>query len=101
MSEIIKVAKFKTNVSFVGSNGVFYVGGSVVQLPVEDFEGQVEVCQLFSLPVPELIEELDAEVEEAVIEEVKKRSRGRAASAPKEEQPSSGEQPSSEVDADL
>lgn len=65
MSEIIKMVKFKTNVSFVGSDGVLHFGGSVVQLPREDFDGQAEVCEQFGLIVPELIEEIDVVVEES------------------------------------
>lgn len=65
MSEIIKMVKFKTNVSFVGSDGVLHFGGSVVQLPREDFDGQAEVCEQFGLVVPELIEEIDVVVEES------------------------------------
>lgn len=61
--ETVKMTKFKTNVSFVGSDGVFHEGGSVVQLPSEDFAAQVDVCEEFGLPVPELIEEVDAVVE--------------------------------------
>lgn len=61
--ETVKMTKFKTNVSFVGSDGVFHEGGSVVQLPSEDFTAQVDVCEEFGLPVPELIEEVDAVVE--------------------------------------
>lgn len=95
MPETIKVVKFKTNVSFVDNSGVFRAGSSVVQLPAEEYDAQIDVCEQFDLPAPELIEELDAEVEESVVEEVKKRTRGRAASSPKEEQPSS------EVDNEL
>lgn len=95
MPEIIKVAKFKTNISFVGSDGAFHAGGSIVTLPAEDFEGQLNICQLFNLPVPELIEEIDSVVEDSVVEEVKKRARARTASSSKEEQPVG------EVDADL
>ena len=61
--ETVKMTKFKTNVSFVGSDGVFHEGGSVVQLPSEDFAAQVDVCKEFGLPAPELIEEVDAVVE--------------------------------------
>lgn len=101
MSDVIKVAKFKTNVSFVGSDGVFHTGGDIVALPVEDFENQLDVCQLFNLPVPELIEEINSAVEGSVIDEVKKRARGSTAPYLKEEQ-SSDEEPSfSEVAADL
>lgn len=63
MPETIKMVKFKTNVSFVGSDGVFYTGGSVVQLFQEDYDGQVDVCSEFGLPVPELIEEVEAVVQ--------------------------------------
>nr|DAX24955.1 MAG TPA: hypothetical protein [Caudoviricetes sp.] len=79
MPETIKMVKFKTNVSFADNNGVFHAGGSVVQLPTEEYDAQVGVCSDFGLPTPELIEEV-----EAVIEEPKKR--GRAAKA--EEEPS-------------
>lgn len=65
MPETIKMVKFKTNVSFVGSDGVFYTGGSVVQLFQEDYDGQVDVCTEFGLPVPELIEEVEAVVEDS------------------------------------
>lgn len=64
MSEIGEMVKFKTNVSFVGSDGVLHFGGSVVQLPQEDFYGQVEVCEQFGLPVPELTEEINTVVKE-------------------------------------
>lgn len=65
MPETIKMVKFKTNVSFVGSDGVFYTGGSVVQLFQEDYDDQVDVCSEFGLPVPELIEEVEAVVEDS------------------------------------
>lgn len=68
MPETIKMVKFKTNVSFVGSDGVFHTGGSVVQLPQEDYDGQVDVCSEFGLPVPELIEEVEAVVEDSTPE---------------------------------
>jgi len=86
MPETIKMVKFKTNVSFADNNGVFHAGGSVVQLPTEEYDAQVGVCSDFGLPTPELIEEVEAVIEEveAVIEEPKKR--GRAAKA--EEEPS-------------
>ena len=77
MPETIKMVKFKTNVSFADNNGVFHAGGSVVQLPTEEYDAQVGVCSDFGLPTPELIEEV-----EAVIEEPKKR--GRAAKAEEE-----------------
>lgn len=68
MPETIKMVKFKTNVSFVGSDGVFYTGDSVVQLSQEDYDGQVDVCSEFGLPVPELIEEVEAVVEDSTPE---------------------------------
>ena len=77
MSETIKMVKFKTNVSFVGSDGVFYAGGSVVQLFQEDYDGQVDVCSEFGLPVPELIEEVDAVVEDSESESEKTPAKGR------------------------
>lgn len=85
MSETIKVVKFKTNVSFVASNGALYFGGQVVQLPQADYDGQVEVCTDFGLPTPELIEEIEVVVQEdtppAELEqpvEPKKRGHGRS-----------------------
>ena len=72
MPETIKMVKFKTNVSFVGSDGVFHTGGSVVQLPQEEYDGQVDVCTEFGLPVPELIEEVEAVVEAVVEDSVSK-----------------------------
>jgi len=93
MPETIKMVKFKTNVSFADNNGVFHAGGSVVQLPTEEYDAQVGVCSDFGLPTPELIEEVEAVIEEveAVIEEVEAvieepKKRGRAAKA--EEEPS-------------
>ena len=71
MPETIKMVKFKTNVSFADNNGVFHAGGSVVQLPTEEYDAQVGVCSDFGLPTPELIEEV-----EAVVEAPKKRGRG-------------------------
>ena len=67
MPEIIKMVKFKTNVSFVGSDGVLYFGGNVVQLPRKDFEDQVEVCEQFGLTTPELIEEIDVVVDKGEV----------------------------------
>ena len=80
MSETIKMVKFKTNVSFVGSDGVFYAGGSVVQLFQEDYDGQVDVCTEFGLPVPELIEEVEAVVEDSTPEpeQTPAKARGKA-----------------------
>ena len=77
MPETIKMVKFKTNVSFVGSDGVFYTGGSVVQLFQEDYDGQVDVCSEFGLPVPELIEEVEAVVEDSEPESEKTPAKGR------------------------
>ena len=87
MSETIKMLKFKTNVSFVGSDGVFHTGGSVVQLPQEDYDGQVDVCSEFGLPVPELIEEVEAVVEgsEPESEKTPAKGRGKKAAAEKPE----------------
>lgn len=87
MSETIKMVKFKTNVSFVGSDGVFYAGGSVVQLFQEDFDGQVDVCTEFGLPVPELIEEVEAVVEDSTPEpeQTPAKGRGKKAAAEKPE----------------
>lgn len=103
MSEAIKMVKFKTNVSFVASNGVLYFGGQVVQLPKEDFDGQVEVCGDFSLPAPELIEEVEMAVQEepstAEPEEPKKRGRGRAAAKSEEAQPEAEAEPEAEPEA--
>lgn len=83
MSETIKMVKFKTNVSFVGSDGVLHFGGSVVQLPQEDFDGQAEVCEEFGLPAPELIEEIEAVVEgDKEPEGEKPRGRGRRPAQP-------------------
>lgn len=83
MSETIKMVKFKTNVSFVGSDGVLYFGGSVVQLFQEDFDGQVEVCEEFGLPAPELIDEIEAVVEgDKEPEGEKPRGRGRRPAQP-------------------
>lgn len=59
MPETIKVVKFKTNVSFVDSGGIFRTGGSVVQLPAAEYDAQVDVCEQFGLPAPELIEEIE------------------------------------------
>lgn len=94
MSETIKMVKFKTNVSFVGSDGVLHFGGSVVQLFQEDFDGQVEVCKEFGLPVPELIEEIDAVVEDSEPESEKTpaKGRGKKAAQPEGEKPE-GEKP--------
>ena len=80
MPETIKMVKFKTNVSFVGSDGVFYTGGSVVQLFQEDYDGQVDVCSEFGLPVPELIEEVEAVVEDSTPEpeQTPTKARGKA-----------------------
>lgn len=80
MPETIKMVKFKTNVSFVGSDGVFHTGGSVVQLPQEDYDGQVDVCSEFGLPVPELIEEVEAVVEDSTPEpeQTPAKARGKA-----------------------
>ena len=85
MSETIKMVKFKTNVSFVGSDGVFYAGGSVVQLFQEDFDGQVDVCTEFGLPVPELIEEVEAVVEDGEPESEKTPAKGRGKKAAAEQ----------------
>ena len=86
MSETIKMVKFKTNVSFVGSDGVLYFGGSVVQLFQEDFDGQVEVCEEFGLPAPELIEEIEAVVQpDQEPEGEKPRGRGRKPAQPEGE----------------
>lgn len=85
MSEIIKMIKFKTNVSFVGSDGVFYAGGSVVQLSQEDYNGQVDVCTEFGLPVPELIEEVEAVVEESESESEKNPANGKGKKAAAEQ----------------
>lgn len=76
MPETIKMVKFKTNVSFVGSDGVFHTGGSVVQLPQEDYDGQVDVCSEFGLPVPELIEEVEAVVEDGAPESEQTSAKG-------------------------
>ena len=81
MPETIKMVKFKTNVSFVGSDGVFYTGGSVVQLFQEDYDGQVDVCSEFGLPVPELIEEVEAVVEDNTPESEKTPAKGRGEKA--------------------
>lgn len=87
MPETIKMVKFKTNVSFVGSDGVFHTGGSVVQLPQEDYDGQVDVCSEFGLPVPELIEEVEAVVEDSTPEpeQTPAKARGKKAAAEKPE----------------
>jgi hypothetical protein len=87
MPETIKMVKFKTNVSFVGSDGVFYAGGSVVQLFQEDFDGQVDVCTEFGLPVPELIEEVEAVVEDSTLEpeQTPTKARGKKAAVEKPE----------------
>lgn len=87
MPETIKMVKFKTNVSFIGSDGVFYAGGSVVQLFPEDYDGQVDVCSEFGLPVPELIEEVEAVVEDSEPESEKTpaKRRGKNAAAEKPE----------------
>lgn len=87
MPETIKMVKFKTNVSFVGSDGVFYAGGSVVQLFQEDYDAQVDVCTEFGLPIPELIEEVEAVVEDSEPESEKTpaRRRGKKDAAEKPE----------------
>jgi hypothetical protein len=96
MSETIKTVKFKTNVSFVGSDGVLYFGGSVVQLFPEDFESQVEVCEQFGLPAPELIEEIEAVVQpDQEPEGEKPKGRGRKPAQPEGEKPE-GEKPEGE-----
>lgn len=94
MSETIKMVKFKTNVSFVGSDGVLHFGGSVVQLPQEDFDGQVEVCEEFGLPAPELIEEIEAVVEgDKEPEGEKPKGRGKKAAQPEGDKEPEGEKP--------
>lgn len=97
MSETIKMVKFKTNVSFVGSDGVLYFGGSIVQLFQEDFDGQVEVCEEFGLPAPELIEEIEAVVEgDKEPEGEKPKGRGKKAAQPKGEKPEGDKEPEGE-----
>ena len=91
MSETIKMVKFKTNVSFVGSDGVLYFGGSVVQLFQEDFDGQVEVCEEFGLPVPELIEEVEAVVEDSTPEPEQTPAKARGKAKAKEGEAKEGE----------
>ena len=91
MPETIKMVKFKTNVSFVGSDGVFYTGGSVVQLFQEDYDGQVDVCSEFGLPVPELIEEVEAVVEDSEPESEQTPAKGKAKGKAKEGEAADGE----------
>ena len=94
MSETLKMVQFKTNVSFVGSDGVFYAGGSVVQLFQEDYDGQVEVCEEFGLPAPELIEEIEAVVEgDKEPEGEKPKGRGKKAAQPEGDKEPEGEKP--------
>ena len=104
MPKPFKMVKFKTNVSFVASNGVLYFGGNVVQLPQEDYDGQVDVCKDFGLPLPELIEEIEVVAQEdksedepeGEPEEPKKRGRGRSAAkseAEAEEKPEAEAKP--------
>ena len=96
MPEPIKMVKFKTNVSFVASNGVLYFGGQVVQLPQADFDAQVEVCTDFGLPTPKLIEEVEVAVQEDTPpaepeQPVEPKKRGRGRSTAKSEGESEGE----------
>lgn len=105
MPEPIKMVKFKTNVSFVASNGVLYFGGNVVQLPQEDYDGQVDVCKDFGLPLPELIEEVEVAVQEDTPPaepeqpvEPKTRGRGRSAAKP-EGEPEGEEKPEAQPEA--
>lgn len=91
MPETIKMVKFKTNVSFVGSDGVFYTGGSVVQLFQEDYDGQVDVCSEFGLPVPELIEEVEAVVEDSEPESEQTPAKGKGKGKAKEGESKEGE----------
>lgn len=91
MPETIKMVKFKTNVSFVGSDGVFYTGGSVVQLFQEDYDGQVDVCSEFGLPVPELIEEVEAVVEDSTPEPEQTPAKARGKAKAKEGEAKEGE----------
>lgn len=91
MPETIKMVKFKTNVSFVGSDGVFYTGGSVVQLFQEDYDGQVDVCSEFGLPVPELIEEVEAVVEDSTPEPEQTPAKARGKAKAKEGDAKEGE----------
>ena len=91
MPETIKMVKFKTNVSFVGSDGVFYTGGSVVQLSQEDYDGQVDVCSEFGLPVPELIEEVEAVVEDSTPEPEQTPAKARGKAKAKEGEAKEGE----------
>ena len=103
MSETIKVVKFKTNVSFVASNGILYFGGQVVQLPQEDYDGQVEVCSDFGLPVPELIAEVEVVAQEETptgeSEESKKRGRGRPSAEAEDKAEDKAEAPVEESSA--
>lgn len=98
MSETIKMVKFKTNVSFVGSDGVFYAGGSVVQLFPEDYDGQVDVCTEFGLPVPELIEEVEAVVEDSEPESEQTPAKGKGKGKAKEGEAKEGEAKEGESD---
>lgn len=98
MSETIKMVKFKTNVSFVGSDGVFYTGGSVVQLFQEDYDGQVDVCTEFGLPVPELIEEVEAVVEDSEPESEQTPAKGKGKGKAKEGETAQGESAQGESD---
>lgn len=91
MPETIKMVKFKTNVSFVGSDGVFYTGGSVVQLFQEDYDGQVDVCSEFGLPVPELIGEVEAVVEDSTPEPEQTPAKARGKAKAKEGEAKEGE----------
>lgn len=91
MPETIKMVKFKTNVSFVGSDGVFYTSGSVVQLFQEDYDGQVDVCSEFGLPVPELIEEVEAVVEDSTPEPEQTPAKARGKAKAKEGEAKEGE----------
>ncbi len=98
MSETIKMVKFKTNVSFVGSDGVFYTGGSVVQLFQEDYDDQVDVCSEFGLPVPELIEEVEAVVEDGAPESEQTPAKGKGKGKAKEGETAQGETKEGESD---
>lgn len=91
MPETIKMVKFKTNVSFVSSDGVFYTGGSVVQLFQEDYDDQVDVCSEFGLPVPELIEEVEAVVEDSTPEPEQTPAKARGKAKAKEGEAKEGE----------
>lgn len=97
MPETIKMVKFKTNVSFVGSDGVFYTGGSVVQLFQEDYDGQVDVCSEFGLPVPELIEEVEAVVEDSTPEPEQTPTKARGKAKAKEGEAKDGESEANEL----